>query len=181
MKKIKRISKYDHYWAIARAVAARGTCLCAVGGAVIVRDDQIVATGYIGAPRNTKDCLALGFCIRRKRNIQSGTGYEMCRSVHAEMNAIINAARAGVSLLGGDLYLFFGKKESVDKIVPVKAFPCLLCKKMIINAGIKSFFGNDEKGRLREYKIANWVKEWQKTEDITLDKDKYRVNYKGSF
>ena len=177
-KSSKRISKNEHYLKIAEAVSCRGTCLCVAGGAVIVKEDQIVATGYIGAPRKTKDCLELGFCIRRKKNIQSGTGYEMCRSVHAEMNAIINSARAGVSLLGGDLYLFFGKKEVDGKISPVKAFPCLLCKKMIINSGLKKFYGNDERGDLKEYSVDDWVREWKKAEDITLDKDRYRVNYK---
>lgn len=173
----KRISKENYYLKIAESVSVRGTCLCAVGGCVIVKNDQIVATGYIGAPRKTKDCLDLGFCIRRQKNVASGTGYEMCRSVHAEMNAIINSARAGVSLLEGDLYLFFGRKEADGKITPVKAFPCLLCKKMIINAGIKNFIGNNEKGILKKYQIADWVNDWQKSEDITLDKEKYKIDY----
>ena len=174
---MERIGKDQYYWGIARSVALRGTCLCVVGGAVIVKDDQIVATGYIGAPRKTKDCLELGFCIRREKNVQSGTHYEMCRSVHAEMNAIINAARSGVSLLDGDIFLFFGRKESDGGISPVKAFPCLLCKKMIINAGLKRFIGNDEKENLREYLVSDWVCGWKKAEDITLDQDKYQVKY----
>lgn len=174
---IKRIDKDNYYMKIAESVAMRSNCLSAIYGCIIVKDDQIISTGYVGAPRKTKDCLDLDFCIRRKKNIKSGTGYEMCRSVHAEMNAIINAARAGVSLLGGDMFLFTAKRVANDKVMSVKAYPCLLCKKMIINAGIRRFIGNNENGSLSIYFIEDWVKDWQKIEDISQDKEQYQINY----
>lgn len=175
-KKNKRLSKDQYYLNIAREVSLRSTCLMISFGCVIVKNDQIISTGYVGAPRKTKDCLELGFCIRRKNNIESGKGYEMCRSVHAEMNAIINAARAGVSLLDADMYLYTAKKEEKGYSL-VKSYPCLLCKKMIINAGIETFIGNSEKGEIMKYKVDNWAKDWRKLDDITKDPEKYRVNY----
>lgn len=176
MKIKKRLSKEEYYLNIAREVSLRSTCLMISFGCIIVKDDQIISTGYVGAPRKTKDCLDLGYCIRRKNNIESGKGYEMCRSVHAEMNAIINAARAGVSLLGGDMYLHTAKNEE-NGFSPVRAYPCLLCKKMIINAGIKNFIGNNEDGSISKYKIDDWTKDWKTLDDITKDTDRYRVNY----
>ena len=173
---IKKINKDEYYLSIAQAVAKKSNCLCASFGCVIVKDDQIISTGYVGAPRKTKDCIELGFCIRRRKNIKSGTGYEMCRSVHAEMNAIINAARAGVSLLNGDMYVYTAKKTE-NGLIPIKAYPCLLCKKMIINAGIIRLIGNNLDDGLSVYNVANWVKDWQNLEDITQDKDKYKCEY----
>ena len=176
MKIKKRPSKEEYYLNIAREVSLRSTCLMISFGCIVVKDDQIISTGYVGAPRMTKDCLELGFCIRRKNNIESGKGYEMCRSVHAEMNAIINAARSGVSLLGGDMYLYTAKNEE-NGYTPVDAYPCLLCKKMIINAGIKNFIGNNAKGKICRYKVDDWVKEWKRLDDITKSITQYKVNY----
>lgn len=172
----KRISKDEYYLNIAREASLRSTCLMTSFGCVVVKDDQIISTGYVGAPRKTKDCLELGFCIRRKNNIESGKGYEMCRSVHAEMNAIINAARSGVSLLGANMYLYTAKNEKKGYSL-VQSYPCLLCKKMIINSGIDNFIGNDAKGKIIKYKVGNWVKDWKKLDDITKDPEKYKVNY----
>ena len=101
-----RISKDEYYLGIAREVARRSTCFRRSIGAIIVRDDQIISTGYVGAPRKTRDSVEHGFCLRDRLGIPHGQRYELCRSVHAEQNAIINAARAGVSLLGGDMYIF---------------------------------------------------------------------------
>lgn len=173
----KRISKDQYYLNIAREVSLRSSCLMISFGCIIVKDDQIISTGYTGAPRKTMDCLELGYCIRRKNNIESGKGYEMCRSVHAEMNAIINAARSGVSLLGGDMYLYTAKNEE-NGFSPVKAYPCLLCKKMIINAGIDKFIGNNEDGSISTYKIDDWIKNWKTLADLTQDKEKYKIDYK---
>ncbi|MFH1254887.1 MAG: dCMP deaminase family protein [bacterium] len=174
---IHKINKDSYYLNIARTVAEKSNCLCVAFGCVIVKDDQIISTGYVGAPRKTKDCIELGFCIRRKNNIESGKGYEMCRSVHAEMNAIINAGRSGVSLLNGDMYLHTSKR-SENGLIPIKSYPCLICKKMIINAGINRFIGNNENNELSIYTIADWVKDWQDLEDITQDKDRYKCEYK---
>lgn len=173
----RRPSKDHYYLEIAEAVAQRGTCLSICFGAIIVKDDQIISTGYVGAPRKTKDCMELGYCIRRQKNVPSGTGYEMCRSVHSEMNAIINAARAGVSLLGGDMYLHCTKREADNSLKLVKAYPCLMCKKMIINAGVRRFIGHDENGNIEDYLINDWVNDWQILEDISADKDQYKVKY----
>ena len=120
---IKRPEKDQYYLNIAEVVSARSTCLKVLMGAIIVREDQIIAAGYAGAPRHTKSSMEHGFCLRKKLNIPSGTQYEMCRSVHAEQNAIINAARAGVSLLGGDMFIY-GESRETNK--PLNAFPCFI-------------------------------------------------------
>lgn len=170
------ITKDSYYMGIAEAVAEKSNCLCVSFGCVIVKDDQIISTGYVGAPRKTKSCIDLNFCIRRERNVKSGEGYEMCRSVHAEMNAIVNAGRAGVSFLNGTMYLHTSKKEN-NRLIPIKSYPCLICKKMIINAGIKKFIGNNQDGSLSIYRVSDWVKHWQSLNDITYDKDKYECKY----
>ena len=170
-----RPSKDEYYLGIAKGVAQRCTCMSAKGGAVIVRDDQIVATGYIGAPRGTKDCFERGNCLRRELGIPSGQRYELCRSVHAEQNAIIGAARVGVSILGGTMYLYFAKRSPEgDKLV--NALPCFWCKKTIINSGIKRFVGNDENGDVKSYLVEDWVNAW-KTADLIDDKEKYDSKY----
>ncbi len=174
--KIIRPDKDTYYWLIARTVATRSTCRTVEHGAIIVRNDQIIATGYVGAPRGVKDCLDLGFCIRRQKNVPSGSNYEMCRSAHAEMNAIINAARAGVSLLGGDLYLYSSRKTE-NRDVLIDAYPCLLCKKMIINAGLRRVIGNSKNGTLRSYFVSDWVEDWKTLEDLTQDKERYDAGH----
>jgi len=170
-----RPSKDEYYLNIAKETAQRSTCMSVKGGAIIVRDDQIIATGYIGAPRGTKDCFERGNCLRREMNIPSGQRYEICRSVHAEQNAIVNAARAGVSLLGGTLYLYFVKRsEGEDKFA--KSYPCFMCKKLIINSGIVRFVGNDENGKVVSYNASEWAKEWQE-KDMLDDVEKYDSKY----
>ncbi|HDJ22603.1 MAG TPA: dCMP deaminase family protein [Candidatus Aminicenantes bacterium] len=167
--KPKRISKEEYYLGIAREVSQRSTCFRRSIGALIVRDDQIISTGYVGAPRKTKDSFQHGVCLRDKLNIPHGQRYELCRSVHAEQNAIINAARAGVSLLGGDMYIFgsdFKNKKPID------AFPCFICKKMIINAGLKRVICSTADGGFRIFEVEEWVKDWRK-EDIIDDKHQY--------
>ena len=123
-----RVSKDLYYLGIAGEVARRSTCFRRSIGAIIVRDDQIVSTGYVGAPRKTRDSLDHGFCLRDRLGIPHGQRYELCRSVHAEQNAIINAARAGVSLLGGDMYIYGVAPDSGE---PIDAFPCFICKKSL--------------------------------------------------
>ncbi len=172
----KKISKEEYYLKIAETVGIKSNCLMAGHGAIIVKNDQIISTGYVGSPRKTLDCAKLGYCIRRKKQVKSGTGYEMCRSVHAEMNAIINSARAGVSLLGADMFLFSSKRDN-NKFKPVNAYPCVLCKKMIINAGINRFIGNDEKRKIKIYNVSDWVKDWETLEDLENDKDHYFIDH----
>jgi len=175
MKSKARISKNRYYLNIAEEVSRRSTCLSSHFGCIIVRDDQIISTGYNGAPRGTMDCMQMGNCLRRKMNVQSGTQYELCRSVHAEQNALINAARAGVSLLNGKIYLFGHKVLEGDEQL-IKAYPCFICKKMILNAGITEVIGNDEKGEIVNYKVSDWVEEWAKN-DMIEDTQKYSAGY----
>lgn len=149
----------------------RTSCFRARHGAVIVKDDQIIATGYVGAPRKTRDCFERNNCLRKELNIPSGHRYELCRSVHAEQNAIINAARAGVSLLGAKMYLYSIKLDD-SKEIPIDAYPCFICKKMIVNSGIKEVISMQKDGALKEYSVANWVKEWQE-KDLVDDMNQY--------
>lgn len=170
----KRISKKQHYMNIAREVAARTSCFRARHGVIIVKDDQIISTGYVGAPRKTKDCFERNNCLRRELNIPSGQRYELCRSVHAEQNAIINAARSGVSLYGADMYLFSEKLDENGKAEVINAYPCFICKKMIVNAGIKKMISNQKNNSLKEYKISDWIKDWQKN-DLIDDMEQYGI------
>ena len=167
---IERPEKEDYYLNIAQVVSRRSTCLKVLIGAIIVKEDQIIATGYVGAPRHTRSSLDHGFCLRRKLNIPSGTQYELCRSVHAEQNAIINSARAGVSLLGGDMYIFGEERESAKTVF---AFPCFICKKMIINAGLNRIVVSQPgTERYRIFTVADWAQEWR-DQDILEDSVRY--------
>jgi len=170
MHMIHRPAKDQYYLDIARVVSTRSTCLKVLIGSIIVKEDQIIATGYVGSPRNTKSSIEHGFCLRQHLKIPSGTQYELCRSVHAEQNAIINAARAGVSLLGGDMYIF-GQNRQTDEII--FAFPCFICKKMIINSGLRRVVvSNPNPPEWREFSVADWISDWQ-TRDILEDRDRY--------
>ncbi|MBI5207470.1 MAG: dCMP deaminase family protein [Candidatus Firestonebacteria bacterium] len=176
-KKIKRPSKIEYYMNIAKEVAARSNCRMVNIGAIIVKEDQIIATGYVGAPRKTKDCLEYGECLRRAMGIPSGQRYELCRSVHAEQNAIINAARAGVSVLDGTLYIYGIRKYNVDIPQLIDAVPCFICKKMVINSGLKEVVCFMKDGLIKTFRISDWVYEWKK-KDMTQDVIKYETNYK---
>ena len=165
-----RPKKEQYYLDIAKVVSARSTCLKVLIGAIIVKEDQIIATGYVGAPRKTKSSLDHDFCLRQQLQIPSGTQYELCRSVHAEQNAIINAARAGVSLLSGDMYIF-GENRLTGKAL--FAFPCYICKKMIINAGLNRIIVSSEGAeKYQIFSTHDWITEWQ-ANDIIDDRYKY--------
>ena len=170
-----RPSKEEYYLSIAREVARRSTCMRAKFGAIIVRADQIVATGYNGAPRKVRDCYEIGICLRSKLGIPSGQRYEICRSVHSEQNAIINAARAGVSILGGDMYIF-GYRIIDGREVQVKAFPCFICKKMIINAGLKRVICSQDGEGYKIYLVSDWVREWRER-DMLEEAEQYGIDY----
>jgi dCMP deaminase len=169
--KIERPEKDQYYLDIAKVVATRSTCLKVLMGAIIVKEDQIIASGYVGAPRNTRSSMEHGFCLRKKLNIPSGSQYELCRSVHAEQNAIINAARAGVSLLGGNIYIYGFSRDSSQTI---NAFPCFICKKMIINCGLNRVItsAQDPKTNYINFLVADWITEWQQN-DIIDDRFQY--------
>lgn len=129
---MERRDKFNYYLDIAETVAERGTCLRRNFGAVIVRNDSIVATGYTGAPRGRKNCTDIGECTREKMGIPRGERYELCRSVHAEANAIIAAPRS--EMIGATLYLV-GRDAQTNELV-ADASSCAMCKRLIINAGI---------------------------------------------
>lgn len=168
-EKTSRPSKDEYYLQIAKEIGDRSTCFRHKMGTIIVKDDQIVATGYIGAPRKTKDCLERGECLRDKLKIPHGTRYEVCRSVHAEQNAIINAARAGVNILGGDMYM-----HSTNPKTGLRndALPCFFCKRMIINAGLKRVVSMTKEGKVQIFFVDDWVNEWREG-DIADDKQQY--------
>lgn len=164
-----RTTKDLYYLGIAQEVSKRSTCFRRAIGAIIVRDDQIVSTGYVGSPRKTKDSLEHGFCLRDKLGIPHGQRYELCRSVHAEQNAIINAARAGVSLLGGDMYIYGSAPGTAG---PISAFPCYICKKMLINCGLKRVVCSTADGGLMIFQVEDWIRDWQER-DILDDEQQY--------
>lgn len=164
----QRPSKEKYYLNIAKSVAERSTCFRNKGGAIIIRGDQIVSAGYIGAPRQTKSCFDRGECLRDKLKIPHGRNYEICRSVHAEMNTIINAARAGVSLFGGDMYIYHRDRNGKE----MDSYPCFICKKIIINSGLDRVICSTKEGGMKIFKVEDWVKEWQE-KDIIDDKDQY--------
>jgi dCMP deaminase len=151
-----RISKDKYYLNIAQEVAERSTCLRRRYGAVIVQSDQIISTGYCGAPRGTENCIDINFCLREKRHAKRGEHYEWCRSVHAEQNAIIHSKR--LDMLNAKLYLV-GVDVKTNTLMG-DAEPCKLCKRMIINSGITSVitYGEDNK-----VKTVDVQKEWVAT------------------
>ena len=151
----KRVDKINYYLSIAEAVAGRGTCLRKNYGCIIVKNDEIIATGYTGAPRGRKNCIDLGECTKKKilPDMRHG-GYDACRSVHAEQNAIISASRK--DMIKGELYLFGIRKYTGE--YEKEANSCQLCKKMIINAGIKKVIvkSDNEKGYI-EIDVQDWI------------------------
>jgi dCMP deaminase len=130
---MSRIDKKEYYLNIAKAVSQRGTCLRRNYGAIIVKNDEIIATGYTGSPRGRINCNDIGQCERQRLNVPSGEKYELCASVHAEMNAIISASRK--DMIGSTLYLYGFDKEKNEEILNPK--PCTICSRLIINAGIE--------------------------------------------
>ena len=152
-----RTDKINYYLDIAEVILERGTCIRRNYGAVIVKNDEIVSTGYTGAPRGRVNCTDIKSCMREKLNIPSGQRYELCRSVHAEQNAIISASRK--DLLDSTLYLA-GKDYKTGDYVK-NATPCELCKRFIINAGIKEIVIRDDK---KHYRIIN-TKEYIENDD----------------
>jgi len=130
----KRIDKHNHYLNIAEACLERGTCLRRNYGAIIVKNDEIISSGYVGSPRGCVNCIDKGVCFREELGMAQNQGYDKCRSVHAEMNAIISASRR--DMLGSTLYLV-GKIKKENRYAD-GVEPCLLCRRLIINAGIKT-------------------------------------------
>jgi len=165
-EKLMRITKDLYYLSIANTVSARSTCLRRNFGVVLVKDDQIISTGYNGPPRGEKHCVV---CAREELNIEPGTHYEECRAVHAEMNAVINAARAGAPTIGSTLYIygyshklvpyFYGLWHMEEgEIIAVN--PCKMCARVIKNAGIIRVVGRDIRHKHMNRLQCGSVLEW---------------------
>lgn len=150
---MERRSKENYYLDIAETVLQRSTCLRRRYGAIIVLNDEIISTGYNGAPRGRQNCVDLGTCTREKLNIPRGERYELCRSVHAEANAIISAARR--DCIGATLYLT-GRDANTDEVVP-DATPCAMCRRLIINAGIRTVVCRTGSDTYDTVQVLDWV------------------------
>lgn len=135
---MQRPNKIDYYLGIAKAVAGRSTCLRRQYGAVIVKNDEIIATGYNGAARGEMNCCDAGVCWREANGIPHGERYEKCVAVHAEQNAIISASRD--EMIGATLYIY-----GLEDGKTIDAIPCEICERMIKNAGIARWIGSKTK------------------------------------
>ena len=150
---MKRIDKINYYLDIAETVLERSTCLRRWYGAIIVQNDEIISTGYNGAPRGRANCVDLNRCIRQEMQVPSGQRYELCRSVHAEANAIISAARR--DRVGSTLYLVGRDAQSGELLQD--ATSCSMCRRLIINAGISSIVIRRGKTEFEEIPVSLWV------------------------
>jgi len=150
-----RVSKENYYLDIAQTVAERATCMRRHFGAIIVKDDEIVSTGYNGAPRGRQNCTDINFCIRDELKIPRGERYEMCRSVHAEANAIIAAPRD--RMLGATLYMTCVNPK--DGSIYSSTCSCMMCKRQIINAGIDTVVVRDTKDEFRVIPVQSWIED----------------------
>lgn len=159
---MERRDKINYYLDLAQVVAQRGTCLRRKFGAVIVKDDEVISTGYAGAPRGRKNCSDLGVCVRNKLNVPRGERYELCRSVHAEANAIISASRD--RMLGATLYLCGVEVGSGDYVADSNS--CAMCKRMIINAGISTVVVRDTKDEYRVVNVNDWIENDESVEGV---------------
>lgn len=148
-----RRDKINYYLDIAQSVVERGTCIRRNFGCIIVKNDEIISTGYTGAPRGRKNCSDLNYCYRQKMNIPRGQMYELCRSVHAEMNAIISASRR--DMIGAVLYLV-GIEYETGELVK-NANSCSMCKRAVINAGISRVIVRDTPDEYRIIDVADWI------------------------
>ena len=150
---MSRISKENYYLDIAQTVLERATCLRRVYGAIIVKNDEIFSTGYNGAPRGRANCVDLGFCSREALQVPRGERYELCRSVHAEANAIISAARK--DCVGGTLYLA-GRDAQTGELLG-DATSCSMCRRLIINAGLERVVIRRTETEFEVIPVADWI------------------------
>lgn len=150
---MERRDKANYYLDLAEMVSQRGTCLRRRYGAVIVKNDEVISTGYVGSPRGRKNCTDIGECVREKLNIPRGERYELCRSVHAEANAIISASRD--KMIGSTLYLTGIEAKSGEYIANSSC--CSMCKRLVINAGIEQVVIRDSKEEYRVIDVDDWI------------------------
>ncbi len=154
---MERQDKINYYLDIAETVSQRSTCLRKHYGTVIVNNDEIISSGYSGAPRGRINCCDLGYCTKKKLypNVHHA-GYDACRSVHSEQNAMLSASRE--RMIGSTLYLV-GVKIGRPIIYEEGAKPCLTCQKLIINCGIEKVIVRTSKTQYIVYNVSEWVKE----------------------
>ncbi len=152
---MERRDKINYYLDLAEIVSQRTTCLRRRYGAVIVKNDEVISTGYVGAPRGRKNCTDLGYCIRTELQIPRGERYELCRSVHAEANAIISASRDKMI----DATLYLTGVEVADGSYVSNSCCCSMCKRMVINAGIKEVIIRDDKDNYRIIPVSDWIED----------------------
>ena len=150
---MERISKENYYLDIAETVLERATCLRRVYGAIIVKNDEIISTGYNGAPRGRKNCVDMGFCTREAMQVPRGQRYELCRSVHAEANAIISASRR--DMVGSTLYLV-GRDGQTGGLLG-DATSCAMCRRQVINAGIQRVIIRRTETEFEVVDVNDWV------------------------
>ena len=152
---MSRISKENYYLDIAQTVLERATCLRRVYGAIIVKNDEIISTGYNGAPRGRQNCVDMGYCTREAMKIPRGERYELCRSVHAEANAIISAARRDT--VGGTLYLV-GRNAQTGELLH-DATSCSMCRRLVINSGLSKVVIRKTEDEFDVVNVQDWVDE----------------------
>ena len=150
---MNRISKENYYLDIAQTVLERATCLRRVYGAIIVKNDEIISTGYNGAPRGRKNCVDMGYCTREAMQVPRGERYELCRSVHAEANAIISASRR--DMVGGTIYLV-GRNAQTGELLS-DATSCAMCRRMIINAGLSRVVIRNTPTEFEVVDVQEWI------------------------
>ena len=150
---MERISKENYYLDIAQTVLERATCLRRIYGAIIVKNDEIISTGYNGAPRGRRNCVDMGYCTREALRVPRGERYELCRSVHAEANAIISAARR--DMVGGTLYLV-GRNAQTGELLH-DATSCAMCRRMVINAGLSKVIIRTTASEFSVVDVQDWV------------------------
>ncbi|MBP3800634.1 MAG: cytidine deaminase [Clostridia bacterium] len=161
---MERVSKINYYLDIAEAVLRRGTCTRKNYGCIIVKNDEIISTGYTGAPRGRKNCIDLGYCTKKKffPDVRHG-GYDACRSVHAEQNAMLSASRK--DMIDSSMFLV-GIRQDTGTYED-GASPCQICRKLIINSGIKYVYVRIDKEHYEQIVVENWIKEDDSLNGIT--------------
>ena len=152
---MERVSKINYYLDIAQTVSQRSTCLRRRFGAIIVKNDVIVSTGYNGAPRGRQNCSDIGTCMRDKLGIPRGERYELCRSIHAEANAIISASRE--QMLDSTLYLCCTAPATGEIVGGMNC--CMMCKRQVINAGISKVIIRNNKLEYTEIDVNDWIED----------------------
>ena len=161
---MERVSKINYYLDIAEAVLKRGTCTRKNYGCIIVKNDEIISTGYTGAPRGRKNCIDLGYCTKKKffPDVRHG-GYDACRSVHAEQNAMLSASRK--DMIDSSMFLV-GIRQDTGTYED-GASPCQICRKLIINSGIKYVYVRIDKEHYEQIVVENWINDDDSLNGIT--------------